>query len=493
MQIKAAGPGARLQDARPVGEMLAALRIFAAVADRLVSLARALPDEPETAKMLRRLGAEASAPKDPPANFLEVLRRELAAASLAKRLYDLSRKQRRYIPWLLWSRDKPVATLPGVLEMVLNEARESRSTLRRLIQVFLRDFDPRAPGIGQGARRIQQGLNGADDPRLAHWRLAQKEVQLFDPLTGPRKLATKLLHENNPEIVLSSYRFDDPILAAGGYMMAVEDAVREVAPAMLRNGGTGVLERIVRILAPDEQLRSPARRAETARAFLAAWLTGSREPEPSLQQPVRQWLLKWVGDPRLHQQRWTAVGEKETALMRRWLARASLDLFFRLIDRQNPTDRHWRYRRAFWFAYLERGAISDAWLALGAGAYRSAEVVRELGRAYGRLVGESTQSALLLRIGPLVISEFTNIGKVRAWLNDWSEAPQLGQAEYYKWDLMGKCLPFPPNPYRGKGGSPNGTGLSHINSHEGYWQGSAAALIERQTGIKITAVDWQPR
>ena len=47
--------------------------------------------------------------------------------------------------------------------------------------------------------------------------------------------------------------------------------------------------------------------------------------------------------------------------MRRWLARASLDVFFKLIE-EHALEAHWRYRQAFWLAYLQKGIISDAWL-----------------------------------------------------------------------------------------------------------------------------------
>jgi hypothetical protein len=359
-------------------EALAAVELLGSLKTRLVSLAKALPGDPETARVLRQLGVSASPPKDPPADFLEGLRRDLMAASRAKRLSDLSGKQQRYAAWLLWNGDKPAAALPGVLEMVLGEARNSCGSLRRLIQAFVRDFDARAVGIGEAARCIQQALKASNDPRVENWRLAQKEVQLFEPAGGPQKLASALFG-NDPAVVLSRYRLDDPILAASRYMMAVEDTIRTAAPEMLRDGGTRALEHIVKILAPDRRLRFPARRAETARAFLGAWFTGRGEPAPALQEPVRRLLLNWVGDPRLNQQRWSEVGEKGTALMRRWLARASLDLFFRLIDQQHPSGSHWPYRRAFWFAYLEKGVITDAWLALGTDAYNSATAVRELG------------------------------------------------------------------------------------------------------------------
>jgi hypothetical protein len=265
---------------------------------------------------------------------------------------------------------------------------------------------------------------------------------------------------------------------------------------MLRDYGTVALERILKIVAPGEnKLRFESRVADTARALLRAWLVGRGEPASALQELVCRALLSWLKDPRLRPQRWVGVGERETALVRHWLARASLDLFFKLID-QHALDAQWRYRHAFWLAYLEKGAISDAWLALGRDAGDSAAAIRELGGAYGRLRGRgvtANQSALLLRIGPLVISEFTHNGKLRIWPTEWRNAPQLGRLEYIRDDLTGKCLPFPPNPTRGRCGDTTGKGLSHIGSGTGYWQGSAAALIEPRAGFRITSIDWRPK
>jgi hypothetical protein len=186
------------------------------------------------------------------------------------------------------------------------------------------------------------------------------------------------------------------------------------------------------------------------------------------------------------------VGDAETKLMRRWLTRASLKLFFELI-KQHALDAQWRYRQAFWLAYLEKGAIADAWLALGSQTFDQAGAIRDLGRAYGELKdGDGGQSALLLRIGPLVISEFTHNGKLRVWPAEWRNAPRLGQNTYWRKDLRRKCLPFPTDPWTGQGGSADGSGLRHDGAITGKWQRSAAALIERQARIKITQDDWQP-
>jgi hypothetical protein len=487
----AAGTGGSPQPMRP-NETLVAIHALRLVAERFSSVA--LPAEAASARMLRALGATEASPAPPPADFLETLRRRLVAASRSGRITTLPPKDLRYAPWLLWNGKPPAASLSGLLAALLDQACTSAPTLRRVIGAYLRDFDPRMPGIDDAAARIREVL-ARGERRFGPWSTAQSEVHLFDPARGPAALADRLLDDDRPDETLARYKFDDVMLATGGYMMAVEDAVRARAPRLLRTHAELGLYGILRVVEPADKLRFSSRIADTGRALLRAWLDSGPEPPTTLQRPVREVLLRWLGDPRLRPQRWAALGEQEIALMRRWLTRASLDLFFRLID-QHALEEHWRYRHAFWLAYLEKGAIADAWLALGRQAHDSAVAIRELGGAYGRLRGPgvtANQSALLLRIGPLVISEFTHIGKLRIWPAEWRNTPQLGDQEYVRDDLSGKCLPFPPNPCRGRGGAPSGQGLSHIGSDTSYWQGSAAALIESRTGFKIKPIDWRPK
>jgi EH_Signature domain len=446
----------------------------------------ALPDEAPSAGMLRLLGAAEITPA-PPADFLEDVRRSLVAAS---RSGQSSSRDLRYAPWLLWNGNPPAAHLPTLLRKLLEQASLPGRTLHRLIEAYLRDFEPNAPGINQVANTICEQL-GKNGPRLDTWRSAQNEVKLFEPGIGPAALARRLLDLTlEPNAVLARYKLDDPLLATGKYMLAVEDAVRTGTPELLRKSGTTGLERVLQIVAPNGRARFDARESHTARALLRPWLDENSEPKPDLRGPVQASLLQWLGDPRLpsESQRWAAVGERETALMRRWLTRASLDLFFKLIDR-HALDAQWRYRHAFWLGYLEIGAIADAWLALGSQAFNQAGAIRELGGAYGKLKGgDRGQSALLLRIGLLVISEFTHNRKLHIWPAEWRNAPQLGHHIYSRNDLAGKCLSFPSDPR-----TTDGSGLRHDGSNIDKWQGSAAELIKRRAGFGITPPDWHPK
>jgi len=211
-----------------------------------------------------------------------------------------------------------------------------------------------------------------------------------------------------------------------------------------------------------------------------------------LQRDIRDFLVDRIGNPQLRPGRWVGA-ESEAALIRRWLARASLKVFFELIA-DYARDEHWKYREAFWSACLTKGAIDDAWLALGANVHASARARQDLGSAFARLEGagaSADQSVLLLRIGPLLIAEWSHNGSMRAWLAD--EAPKLGRSSYLRSDLVSPCLPFPPDPIRRGQQDKATSGLRHMGSASGAWQRRAAMLLARYANVRLQSMDWRLR
>jgi hypothetical protein len=201
---------------------LAALKGLDVVAGQLSPDRILLPEEAPTSQMLRQLGATEVTPA-PPTDFLETVRRNLAAASRSGQFLP---KDLRYAPWLLWNGKSPLASLPNLLPKVLDQARLPGRTLHHLIQAYLRDFEPKAPGINAAATTIREQL-GCGRPRLDTWRAGENEARLFDPEHGPAALAERLIGPaQQPDAVLARYKLDDPLLANGKYMLAVEDAVR---------------------------------------------------------------------------------------------------------------------------------------------------------------------------------------------------------------------------------------------------------------------------
>ncbi len=238
--------------------------------------------------------------------------------------------------------------------------------------------------------------------------------------------------------------------AVSGYVRTVaEEALRLVPDRLGGSSGPVTIERLTQFLVPGGMIRfpDPEMRGLVARSLLTPWLAGRAAPAEPVRAAVQTFLLSHLGDPRLRASQWSRAGDDAIALMRQWLARASLIAFFEVIG-EYAYDRHWRYREAFWSACLKAGAIDDAWLALGNAVHTSARAVKDLNGAYARLTGsavQSNQSILLLRVRNTIFCEWSHEGKLRAWPVDWKTAPKLYLAKYTKEDVIGAGLPFPPN------------------------------------------------
>ena len=158
----------------------------------------------------------------------------------------------------------------------------SRKTLRRVIEAYLRDFDRAAPGINEAAAHIRRALANSETG-FGQWRVAQQEFRLFDPERGPPSIAARLLNDERPDDILVRCKLDDPFLSTGNYMMAVEDQVCAATPLVLRKQGEAGLQRVLEIIAPEGVLRFKSRTGETGRALLRPWLDGGRPPAPAIQ------------------------------------------------------------------------------------------------------------------------------------------------------------------------------------------------------------------
>jgi hypothetical protein len=173
--------------------------------------------------------------------------------------------------------------------------------------------------------------------------------------------------------------------------------------------------------------------------------------------------------------------------MMRWLVENTLEDFFRLVSESaggndRDADRQWPYRRAFWEAYLDGGHIVDAWVVLGEYVQRDAQrVFGNQGIGYGKLLRgynvKHYHAVLILKIGDLVITEWSHMGKYRVWHDDNRNAPKFYLPEYTRNDLVTQ---------------PDFDG-SHMGADYGKWQGNLANHVANWTGIAIHFNDYMPQ
>jgi hypothetical protein len=135
-----------------------------------------------TARAVLTLGATGAAPAQPKIDVLERARIGLlAAAREPSGIAGAARSDLKYAPWLLWGERESLATLKGLLDVVVASAHHSGAARRRLIEAWLLGFEAERPGISEAGHAIRHLLSDSADPRLDLWRSAENRFQLFDP------------------------------------------------------------------------------------------------------------------------------------------------------------------------------------------------------------------------------------------------------------------------------------------------------------------------
>jgi hypothetical protein len=474
----------------------------------------ALPPVSACADLADRLAAPSAAPARLPEQRLEVLRQELRRVCAGAGASALPPRLLRRAPLVFWHGAPPAATFPDLLDTFVAAAARRPLWLRDLIEVWLRDFDParhRVPDVG---RAIASLLRHAEHPQLRRWHEAHQRYAIFDAVDGPRRLARELL--GGPEAredVLKRVGMDDPQRADGGFFRSTLRALLADLPHGLRNdAGAAVWARARELLEVETEardlsgrivrkkaLRFVEMRTEVALACLAPWL--SPPPGAAPREEIKGFLVRTLGDPRIERTNWETDREdakkdldRAKHLVLSWLAEESLEAFLALISQTND-DKQWRYRQAFWRACFRKVPGAQVWVVLGGALARRAEVNRHLHGAFGRMEGSRCdhQAVLLMRLGHLVLSEWTNDGPVRAWDETDQRCPRLYRRDRYQAaDLRAPSLDFPDHPERGIGGATSGRGLWHRNGEDGLWQGCAAVLLHHRLGVPLTKRDYMP-
>lgn len=174
----------------------------------------------------------------------------------------------------------------------------------------------------------------------------------------------------------------------------------------------------------------------TCSALLRPYLQ-ENPPEP-IKERIENFLLARFGDPRVNRMRWSKVGEEEVGVLSRWLTQQSFELLMQVLSSTNNTGQ-WKERAEFWGHYIKHQFVSEAWVVFGPDAFRQANRLVRDGEiksrgAFGVLERENIQpihSAILMKIGKLIVSEWTHDGKIRIYAEDNSRKPKLYSSRYY--------------------------------------------------------------
>lgn len=383
---------------------------------------------------------------------------------------QLSRRDLRRLVQDMW--DDPRCNTIAASALSAASTIGAKSVERTLITAYLRHFPVDHPVFPELAEAVSTFAERHDWP----WRERGRKWRLWDSRNGPRSLAEALIRSSDPTAALRDAGLDGD-LAQGEFVLDAVAAACRVAAGMRRDEAQAAGQKIMDLSAA---FPTPRLDGLVLRALLAPW-NSQRPPSPYFDH-LLDYLVRKFGDPRFRQARWQMLAEDmadaEAAqlvmLVRGWLTERTVREFFAIVAATTKDPQQWAAREEFWLAYLDHGAIDDAWFAFGRQAEAMARGAVKEGQ-FGRIVGggaDANQSALVMAVKDLRIVEWSNNGSCRFWHKDDRKSPTLYKSEY-----VGTL-------FRDMNGSRGFEKHFAAIPHMSGWQANFARFIYDHTGIR---------
>ncbi len=379
------------------------------------------------------------------------LRQRLIEAAESGDWSGIGERNWRYTSECLSFGEPPLIANERFIAAYLAHGARSRSAalVNGLIRYYLWHFEPARPGF----RRIAAFLAEATPELGSRWIELHRRFLLFDPDRVAANLAAAVMAaERSPRDFLAQIGFSGQLAASEllgtAFIRACDGMVMHALAEENSLMPAGYAQRLVSWAHKGKEFlygglaRS---RSALAEALLLPWLT--RMPPPEQRDFIKRALLGLLKEPRTNPVAWADVSEAAQGVMCLWLAKLSLEQFLEVVDQtvQTHHTRMWSSRRRFWTAYYEKGFMQEAWVVFGhrgAALARSAAGGRERSDiiSFGTFIGDATsdqrQAVLIMKIGPLVVADWSHNGCCHVWLAGNGRAPRLFQREYYRSDLI---------------------------------------------------------
>lgn len=400
-----------------------------------------------------------------------------------KKEASINARRARDGAWCLWETSPAIAAFEPLLERYLQqlESLADKRASRSLCNVYLNQFRPDRPGLQHVSETLETVSLVAGEP---YGRL-QRDLQLFSLPQGPENLGVRALRERRTPIdLLQSLGLSGAMFLQGGF---VEPCVSAALERLVDDKELKPKERLefVKALSVDSgngNLFFPRLKAVAANALLLPYLEAP--PSADVQAATLGLLVKAIGDPRSHASEWRPM-DQAARVARRWLTKQSIDHFLEVVDKV-ALDRMWRWRRKFWNAVFDtkgpdgQSIVQEAWVVFDHVGYDKGRRMGVEDLAVGRFQRgggnvQEGQSVLLLRIGRMVIAEWSHNGKVRIW-NDAERrgAPRLYRRFYQASELRD-----------GEGGYVPDWERSHTSPETLSWQNTVADKLYDLIRIRI--------
>ena len=335
---------------------------------------------------------------------LEKLRDKIQSVYTGRAKVDFTRRERRNFPFILLSEKNSVALTRFIMRYIdLGKT----LTFRRVLFVYFNKFTKDDPKIVFLQNVLQEWVTKKDLRAMERNAFLKKSPFLLS-MDGTKKLG-KLFLQSGIVGALQDIDFPSNLFASQFVKMAIQEAFHLQAPMKTK------LERFV------EVVKNPLYKGQTPYIIGPLIIGAAKAGNAAIIAQLMDLIFKVMGDPRGNNASWIHVEEEAQKIYYQWMVKNDFAVFFSLIERTAGStsengDVMWKYRQAFWKAYMDE--ISMSRIILGDEARREAQRLDKKLTNYDILEGKSADSSLLVFvIGDYTFIEPSHNGKLRIYKN----------------------------------------------------------------------------
>ncbi|MDW3048243.1 EH signature domain-containing protein [Vibrio sp. Vb1554] len=393
---------------------------------------------------------------------------------------SLNRKELKLVPWAFMS---PVDGNPPLYE---NEAfirslfkllkhKSKFDVVRPFIQVFLQEYPQQSKQFELLRAELYDLVVGGYHTKVNTIKQWVISSHILDKQS--HELCSQQLVDSGFQSTFSDYKLSKGLEYSGFAIASLSHYLKRLESDLSAHNKDLQSEIVSACIGffieHDESFKYPSLRINIAEGLLASFTL--HQATPVIKKILTDFFIHQYGDPRTSRAQWHGVNSMALDVIKGWMVENTMNDFFNLLShvaKTDPTaDKHWKYRKRFWNAYLRNGHIQEAWVALGTRAYGEANNFLQGGRnTYAKLSGaQPRHSALIMVINGVLITEWSHVGSYRLW-DTSNKRPKLYLKQYHRGSLVDWA---------------DHTG-SHTGSENGRWQQKLSHLIDSLTGVSVS-------
>lgn len=380
----------------------------------------------------------------------------------AVRMYQGSReefnwREIRSLPFVIFS---PEVTLPAARYILKQIDLEKTTCFRRLLFAYFRGYKPKESKT-EWIRTVLWKQMQKNDRRVRSIHFLQDFPQLLAK-DGVSQMA-EFFSEGDLYGGLQTLSFPSTLYGSNFVKAAIVNAFQ-------MDIGLDAKQNLLKDLTEN-----PVYKGLVPKVVGPVIISVDEEGGDSAKNWLMQLVFRYMGDPRGNNTAWLYVEEKAKEIFLHWLVKNDFAVFFHIIA--STADSMWKYRQAFWGAYMDE--IRASRIIIGQKAklilnQLPSEEKRKL-MAYDYLEGKSSDTSLLVfTIGQYTFIEVSHNGKIRVYSREKSPIQIFSQRHrtiYYS-DLINSDTEeeFVHTNPRGRGPNWQPKVRDWIYDHCGIWR-----------------------